>query len=176
MRTHGWVILTVAVAVLGASGAAQAKKHDLTKMTCEEFLDLGENLRPRAVAWLDGYSKGGKVKEEDVGEVDVDRQIDLLIVSCKEDPKKTLWEKVEAKLPGGAKRVKPVKMTCEEYVGLSAQARPELYYFAKGYNRGSKTKEDVSGEVDLEKDVAVVVQDCKQAPKASFWARVKKHF
>jgi hypothetical protein len=59
---------------------------------------------------------------------------------------------------------------------MSKTARPELYYFAKGYNRGSKVKENVSGEVDLEKDVAVVVQECKQAPKESFWARVKKHF
>ena len=176
MNKHGWLVLAAAVGVLTLGGVAQAKKHDLPKMTCEEFLALGESLQPRAVAWLDGYSKGGKLKEEDVGEVDIDRETAVLVVSCKEDPKKTLWQKIEEKMPGGAKRVKPVKMTCEDYVALSESEQPELYYFAKGYNRGSKTKEDVSGEVDLEKDTAVVVQECKQAPKESFWAKVKKHF
>lgn len=176
MTNHGWLALAVVIGVGGAAGVAQAKKHDLPKMTCEEFLLLGEDLQPRAVAWLDGYSKGGKLKEEDVGEVDVDRQVAVLVVSCKEDPKKTLWEKIEGKLPGGSKRVKPVKMTCEDYVALSETEQPELYYWAKGYNRGSKVKENVSGEVDLEKDTAVVYQECKQAPKESFWAKVKKHF
>jgi acid stress chaperone HdeA len=170
------MLLAVVIGVAGAAGVAQAKKHNLPKMTCEEFLALGEDLQPRAVAWLDGYSKGGKLKEEDVGEVDVDRQVEVLVVSCKEDPKKTLWDKIQEKLPGGSKRVKPVKMTCEDFVALSETERPELYYFAKGYNRASKTKEDVSGEVDLEKDTAVVYQECKQAPKESFWTKVKKHF
>lgn len=176
MTKHGRLVLVVAIGVLGAAGVAQAKKHNLPKMTCEEFLALGEELQPRAVAWLDGYSKGGKLKEEDLGEVDVDRQVEVLVVSCKEDPKKTLWDKIQEKLPGAAKRVKPVKMTCEDFVALTESERPELYYFAKGYNRGSKVKEDVSGEVDLEKDTAVVYQECKQAPKESFWAKVKKHF
>ena len=54
--------------------SAEAKK-DLTKITCEEFLGLSEDVQPRAVAWLDGYSKAGKLKEEDIGEVDVDRRL-----------------------------------------------------------------------------------------------------
>jgi hypothetical protein len=36
-------------------------------------------------------------------------------------------------------------------------------------------KEGDLGEVDLERDVAVVYVDCKQAPKESFWSKVKKH-
>ena len=175
MEKGRWLLLAIAVAA-ALVGSAEAKKHNLPKMTCEEFLALGEDIQPRAVAWLDGYSKGGKLKEEDVGEIDVDRETAVLVVSCKEDPKKNLWEKIQEKLPGGKKRVKPVKMTCEDYVALSESERPELYYWAKGYNRGSKVKENVSGEVDLEKDTAVVYQECKQAPKESFWAKVKKHF
>ena len=174
-QRHGWLLVAVALGV-AIAGSAEAKKHNLPKMTCEEFLALGDSLQPRAVAWLDGYSKGGKLKEEDVGEVDIDRETEVLVVSCKEDPKKTLWQKIEEKMPGGSKKVKPVKMTCEDFVALSESERPELYYWAKGYNRGSKTKEDVSGEVDLEKDTAVVYQECKVAPKESFWAKVKKHF
>ncbi|HWP65531.1 MAG TPA: HdeA/HdeB family chaperone [Candidatus Limnocylindria bacterium] len=174
MARSGWWLVAAAVSV-ALAGSARAK-HDLPKMTCEEFLALGDELQPRAVAWLDGYSKGGKLKEEDIGEIDVHRETEVLIASCKEQPKKSLWETIESKLPGGKKRVKPVSMTCEEFVALSKSERPELYYWAKGYNRGSKTKENVSGEVDLEKDTVVLYEECRRTPKASFWSRVRKHF
>jgi len=154
---------------------ADAKKVKPTKMTCEEFLALSEDVQPRAVAWLDGYSKAGKLKEEDVGEVDVDRQMAVLVVSCKEDPKKTLWDKIRDRIPVGRKKAKPVKMTCQEYVDAEQTVRPELVYWADGYNRATKVSESEVGEVDLERDVVVVYEECKQVPKESFWARVKKH-
>jgi acid stress chaperone HdeA len=154
---------------------AEAKKTNLTKMTCEEFLGLSEDVQPRAVAWLDGYSKSGKLKEEDVGEVDVDRQMAVLVVACKEDPKKTLWDKISAHLPAGMHKAKPTKMTCQEYVDMQQTDRPELVYWADGYNRRAKVKEGAVDEVDLERDVAVIYEDCQQAPKESLWAKLKKH-
>jgi hypothetical protein len=51
--------------------------------------------------------------------------------------------------------------------------RPELAYWAAGYSKG--VKEEVDGEVDLERDVAVVYEECRQAPKESLWAKMKKH-
>jgi len=48
-------------------------------------------------------------------------------------------------------------------------------YWADGYEKGTKVKENDVGEVDLERDVAVVYEDCKQAPKESLWAKIKKH-
>ena len=164
----------LAIGLTLSPAPAAAKKANLPKMTCEEFLGLSEDVQPRAVAWLDGYSKGGTLKEQDIGEVDVDRQMAVLVVACKEDPKKTLWDKVRAHLPGG-KKVKPTKMTCQEYVDLEQSVRPELVYWADGYAKGTKVKEDDVGEVDLERDVAVVYEDCKQAPKESLWAKIKKH-
>jgi acid stress chaperone HdeA len=98
-------------------------------------------------------------------------------VACKQDPKKTLWDKIRAHLPGG-KKVKPAKMTCQEYVDLSETERPELVYWAQGYEKGpkgAKVQEDAVGEVDLDRDVAVILKECKQAPKVSLWAKIKKH-
>lgn len=131
-------------------------------------------MQPRAVAWLDGYSKGGKLKDEDVAEIDVDRQMAVLVVACKEEPKKTLWDKMRSHLPGG-KKVKPVKMTCQEFVDLDETDRPELVYWIDGYNKAKRVQEGAAGEVDLQRDVGVVVVDCKQAPKESLWTRIKKH-
>ena len=96
------------------------------------------------------------------------------MVVCKQDPKVTFWDKVSAHLPGGKKKVKPTKMTCDEFVDLDDTVKPEAVYWAAGYNAG--VKEQAVGEVDLERDVGVVVIDCKQAPKESFWTKVKKHF
>lgn len=176
MTGKSLLLAALAVGVASSVVPAEAKrKADPTKMTCEEFLAVGESVQPRIVAWLDGYSKGGKLKEEDVGEVDVDRQMAVLVVACKEDPKKNLWDKIRDRLPGGRKKVKPTKMTCQEFVELEQTVQPELVYWADGYDKARKVKEGVVGEVDLERDVAVVVVDCKPAPKESLWARMKKH-
>jgi hypothetical protein len=35
---------------------------------------------------------------------------------------------------------------------------------------------DGADEVDVEHDVAVLVQECRIAPKASVWERIKKKF
>ena len=169
------LVPVVAITLASSVMPVEARKADPTKMTCEEFLALGESVRPRAVAYLDGYSKGGKLKEEDVAEVDVDRQLDVLVVECTQEPKKTLWDKLRAHLPGGSEKVTPTKMTCEEYVSLKESVRPELVYWADGYNKAKTVQEGVAGEVDLERDVAVVYEECKQAPKESLWAKLKKH-
>jgi hypothetical protein len=172
MKTLSCLPAALVLAVVSHALPVEAKKVNPTKMTCEEFLALGESIQPRAVAYLDGYSKRGKLKEEDVAEVDVDRQMAVLVVACKEDPKKTLWDKVRAHLPGG-KKVKPTKMVCQDYVAMDETDRPELVYWASGYHKG--VKETDAGEVDLESDVAVVYEECKAAPKESFWSKVKKH-
>ena len=169
--------LVLAVLAIAVSGVipADAKKVAPAKMTCEEFLGLSDDVKPQAVAYLDGYSKGGKLKEEDIGEVDVDREVAVLVVACKDEPKKTLWDKIRAHLPGGKRKVTPTKMTCQEFVDLDSSVRPELVYWAEGYNKGAKVKTGEVGEVDLERDVAVIYEECKQAPKESLWARIKKH-
>ena len=169
--------MLIGAALLAMSGgmAEAGQKVDLTKATCEEFLGWSDTVQPRAVAWLDGYGKGGTVKPEAIGEIDVHREAETLVVACKENPKKSLWDTIKAKLPAGKKKVKPAEMTCQEYVDVEKTVQPELLYFTDGYDLGAKPGTLTAREVDLEQDVNVVVEDCKQAPKESFWARVKKH-
>ena len=108
--------------------------------------------------------------------MEVDRELDMLVISCKQDPKVTLWDKIKAHMPGAKKKVKPVKMTCEEFLGLSSDIQPEVAYWLAGYNAAKKTDVAASGEVDLETDTAVLLQECKPAPKASLWEKIKKKF
>ncbi len=166
----------LALGSAACSTTGHANKTDPVKMTCQDFLGLSEDVQPRAVAWLDGYSKGGKLKEQDIGEIDVDRQTAVLVVACKEDPKENFWDKIRAHLPGGSTHVKPTKMTCQDFVDIKQTIRPEVVYWADGYNRATKVQQGVATEVDLDRDVAVVYEECKQAPKESFWAKMKQHF
>ena len=157
-----------------ALAASAAAKQDPTKVTCEAFAASTPEAQERVAAYLDGYSKGGK-KIEDVGEIDVNRDLDVLVVSCKEAPKLTLWEKFKMHLPGGSKKIE-VPTTCEDYLALGSDVQPEAAYFLAGYDRAKKTEVGGAGEVDLETDVAVLVQECRPTPKESLWAKIKNHF
>ena len=161
----------ICLALLAAPVVASAKK-DPAKITCEEFAAATPEAQSRITAYLDGKSKSGK-KVEDVGEVDVDRELDVLVVSCVQSPKVTFWDKVKAHLPGGKKKVKPVAMTCEEFLALDSSVQPEVAYWLQGYNSKTKTDVNAAGEIDLETDTAVLVEACKPTPKASLWDRIK---
>lgn len=164
-----------ALCLVAAASPAAAKKKDPTKITCEEFAAETPEGQARITAFLDGYSKRGK-KVDEVGQVDVQRELDVLVVSCTQSPKVTFWDKVKMKLPGGKKKVKPVAMTCEEFLALGSDVQPEVAYWLDGYNRKTKTEVEAAGEVDLERDVAVLVESCKPTPKAPLWQRVKEKF
>jgi len=159
---------------LAVVGPAFAKKADPTKMTCEEYLSLSETQRSSTAAFLDGWSKGKK--HVDIDEVGVDRDVTTLVASCTETPKESLWRRFEKHVPVLKKHMKPIKMVCEDYVGLESDVQPELFYYLDGYDRASRTQTDSAGEIDLEQDYAAFVQVCKQAPKESVWSKIKVRF
>lgn len=155
------------------AASAALSKLDPRRTTCAEFVGLSDELKPRVVAWMDGYSRG-RLKSQDVGVLDVDRETSTLVVACEEAPKVTFWDKVKAHLPGGKKQVKPAKMTCEEFANLSESERPEVAYFLDGYNHG--VKQEDTGVVDLQRDVNTIVVACKPTPKESVWSKIKQAF
>jgi mannose-6-phosphate isomerase-like protein (cupin superfamily) len=65
------------------------------------------------------------------------------------------------------------KMTCEEFVGLDESFQPKAVYWAVAY--GSKGQPEAEAvEVDgVEKVVPFVVDECKKAPKETFWQKVQ---
>lgn len=85
--------------------AARDKSIAATKIVCEDFLVLSEQ-RQAAVAWyVEGFSRNGKVEDEEVGMAEIDRPVADLVEACKKQPKATVfsvlkkdWKKVEKKM------------------------------------------------------------------------------
>jgi len=71
---------------------------------------------------------------------------------------------------------KPVKMTCEEYVMLDDVAKPKMVYWAEGFNQKGKAEDAVVDIAATDELVPVLVDECKETPKASFWDKIRKHF
>ena len=87
--------LAMGASVLAADQTAKKKVKPET-LTCEEFLALGEDVRPRVVYWIDGYSKSGKLTAEGVDEEAFTRPIAVIVDECKKTPKETLWQKIKS--------------------------------------------------------------------------------
>lgn len=85
--------------------AARDKSIAATKIVCEDFLVLSEQ-RQAAVAWyIEGYSRNGKVEDEEVGMAEIDRPVADLVEACKKQPKESVfsvlkkdWKKAEKKM------------------------------------------------------------------------------
>ena len=71
---------------------------------------------------------------------------------------------------------KPAKMTCEEYVMLDDVVKPKVVYWAEGFNKKGKAEDAVVDIAATDKLVPILVDECQETPKASFWEKIKKHF
>jgi acid stress chaperone HdeA len=65
------------------------------------------------------------------------------------------------------------KMTCEDFIGLDETFQPKAIYWAAAYAKGGKPEAAVLDVDGIESVVPVVVEECRKAPKASFWEKVK---
>jgi hypothetical protein len=71
---------------------------------------------------------------------------------------------------------KPAKMTCREYVMLDDIVKPKVVYWAEGFNQKGKEDDAVVDIAATDKLVPILVDECQETPKASFWEKIKKHF
>jgi acid stress chaperone HdeA len=67
----------------------------------------------------------------------------------------------------------PGKMTCEDFIGLEDSFKPKIVYWAVAYGQGGKPESAGVNVAGIEKMVPVLIDGCKQAPKESFWEKVK---
>jgi acid stress chaperone HdeA len=89
--------VSVASVVLSTPVLAEQKTEKAVKpetMTCEEFLALGEEARPHAIYWIEGYTKSGE-KVEAVRIDAFSRPITAVVEQCEKTPKETLWQKIK---------------------------------------------------------------------------------
>jgi hypothetical protein len=176
------VILAIGVLVIAGAagvGAADEKKIDPTKLTCEEFVVKSEAVKPRVIAYLQGYSHAGQPVAAEVP-LPAAAEVREVVAVCKEAPKQSLWDKIRAKLPGGTKKVSdPSKMTCEQFLEVEREAQPVVAAWVEGYNEGAKspesgTKGAAAVPAALKVDVVRIVEKCRAAPADSLSDTMKK--
>jgi acid stress chaperone HdeA len=78
---------------------------DPTKMTCEKFLAVRDELQPAVAYWLDGYTVGGgtgaKAESAEAGAkagvaaVPLGHDMAVVVAECQGAPKESLWEKIK---------------------------------------------------------------------------------
>ena len=65
------------------------------------------------------------------------------------------------------------KMTCEDFVGLDESFQPQAVYWAVAYGSHGQPEAEVLDVEGVETVIPFVVEECKKAPKESFWQKVK---
>ena len=81
-----------------AFGQAAAAKKPLGKMTCEDFLALDEQFKPKMVYWAVAYGQGGKPESAGINIEGTEKMIVALGEACKKAPKESFWEKVKGEV------------------------------------------------------------------------------
>jgi hypothetical protein len=64
-------------------------------------------------------------------------------------------------------------MTCQEFLSLDDVTRPKVVYWAEGLNHRGKPEDAVVDVAETDRLVPVIVEQCRAAPKASFWKKLK---
>jgi len=72
-------------------------------------------------------------------------------------------------------KIKPREMTCRDFLALGTEDQPRVVYWLEGFSKSGKPE---GAEIDLDslqRPVAMVVTECRQAPKATLWQKLKEH-
>lgn len=171
------------------------------KMTCKEFVALDEMVKPKVVYWAEGLNRKGKPIDSVVDVDETDKLVPVLVAECKETPEHSLMKKIKEHLapksaatqkaaapsvvtaasgvpqkPATAATPKPVKMSCKEFVALDDTVKPKVVYWAEGFSKKGKPVDSVIDVDETDKLVPMLVTECKETPKLSFWQKIKKHF
>lgn len=96
MKSIGLLVAAAAIA-LGASPAARAQGvTDMAKLTCAQLLEGSADAVESAI-WLSGYYNGlRKNTKLDLGQFQ--KNADVVVAECKNDPKKTVMQTVNTML------------------------------------------------------------------------------
>lgn len=75
-----------------------------------------------------------------------------------------------------AKAIKPMELTCEEFLSYDEVTRPQIVYWSEGMNGKGKPETAV---IDLDRTnslVPVLVEECRKDPHTSYWTKMKQEF
>lgn len=67
-------------------------------------------------------------------------------------------------------------MSCEDFVGLDENFQPRAVYWAVAYGKRDAPKAELVDVDSVETLIPFVIEECKKAPKKSFWQKVKEEW
>ena len=98
-NSYGVVAASLVASSTGALAAqSSAANKPLGKMTCEDFIAMDEQFKPKMVYWAVAYGQGGKPESAGVNIEGTEKMIVALGEACKKTPKESFWEKVKAEV------------------------------------------------------------------------------
>lgn len=65
------------------------------------------------------------------------------------------------------------KWTCEEFLAVDDQFQPKVIYWSSAQTKAGKPLGSTVDIQGAEKVIPMVIDDCKKAPKESFWSKLK---
>jgi hypothetical protein len=68
------------------------------------------------------------------------------------------------------------EMTCEDFLALNDVVQPKVVYWSAGLNQEGDPMDAVIDVDATDRLVPVLVTECQETPKVSFWDKIKEHF
>jgi hypothetical protein len=150
------------------------------EMTCEDFVALADVEKPKIVYWAEGFDKNGKPIDSVLDVTATDTLVPVLVSECKKTPKESLTKAIQehplAAPKATASGPKPTRMTCNEFVSLANVTQPKVVYWAEGFNKDGGVSDSVVDIEETDRLVPILIQECKNEPKLTFWQKIKKFF
>ncbi len=99
MKLH-YLIFSIAILSIPTLVTAEDKNNippqkPITKWTCEEFVAIGEEFKPKAIYWASAHARGGKKHKSNILNIEgTEKVIPIVIDECTQQPKATFWDKL----------------------------------------------------------------------------------
>ncbi|WP_319024645.1 acid-activated periplasmic chaperone HdeA [Microbulbifer hainanensis] len=104
--------LVIAAGITSFSAVAETKKH-LKDWTCEDFLAIDDQYKPKVVYWASAYSKKGKPEDGMLDIEGTEKVTPMIIEACGKAPKESFgkklkgeWHKLEKGTKGEMEKMK----------------------------------------------------------------------
>jgi acid stress chaperone HdeA len=90
------VALSLAAAAVATTAVAADMKKPVAKWTCEDFLAIDDQYKPKVVYWATAYAKGGKPEASVVDIEGTEKVTPMIIDDCTKAPQASFWQKLKA--------------------------------------------------------------------------------
>jgi hypothetical protein len=175
-----WADLKAATEKVASAAMTVGAAYKPGEMTCEDFVALADVEKPKVVYWAEGFNKNGKALDSIVDVAETDKMVPVIVSDCMKSPKEPLVKAIQRQPAATMKPVatapKPAKMRCDEFVALEDVARPKVVYWAEGFNKDGGATDSVVDIAETDRLVPVLVRECTDEPKLTFWQKLEKYF